>query len=241
MYGKPGFCFRFDIKITQQRLSSVASISDILKYCENRIHNSTIADFPGAANGLQLENNGQAFKIGASVDAGLIPFQKAVEAGIDFLIVHHLPLDCHPEIGNNALLAKSLKLEPVDQFHEYQGQKIGLIAQGSITTSEIRKRLGDLFPKGFTSIEKGSGTPQKIAIITGSGGSAIPELLEAGTDTLITGELRQHHFNQAEEARLNLYACGHYATETFGVSALAKEVAEQFDLDWQFIDSDCPL
>jgi putative NIF3 family GTP cyclohydrolase 1 type 2 len=183
MYGKPGFCFRFDIKITQQRLSSVASISDILKYCENRIHNSTIADFPGAANGLQLENNGQAFKIGASVDAGLIPFQKAVEAGIDFLIVHHglfwepaypitstrfrkykiciennlaiysshLPLDCHPEIGNNALLAKSLKLEPVDQFHEYQGQKIGLIAQGSITTSEIRKRLGDLFHKKLPS------------------------------------------------------------------------------------------
>lgn len=105
----------------------------------------------------------------------------------------------------------------------------------------LKKRLGHLFPNGFTAIEKGSNRPGKIAILTGSGASAISELKAEGVDTLITGELKQNHFNQAEESGLNLYLCGHYATETFGVGALAQEVAAEFGLEWEFIDTDCPL
>jgi putative NIF3 family GTP cyclohydrolase 1 type 2 len=60
-------------------------------------------------------------------------------------------------------------------------------------------------------------------------------------DTLITGELRQHHFNMAQELGLNLYPCGHYATEVFGVKALAAEVALKFHLEWQFIEQPCSL
>ena len=62
-----------------------------------------------------------------------------------------------------------------------------------------------------------------------------------GIDTLITGELRQEHFNLAQEQSFNLYPCGHYATEVFGVQALAAEVAAQFDLPWEFVATDCPL
>jgi dinuclear metal center YbgI/SA1388 family protein len=153
----------------------------------------------------------------------------------------HLPLDCHPEIGNNAILAKKLNLEPSNWFLEYEENPIGLITHGSISRNEIKQRLDVLFPKGITAIEKGSDSPEKIAILTGSGASAVSQLRAAGVDTLITGELKQNHFNQAEESELNLYLCGHYATETFGVCALAEEVALEFNLDWEFIPSDCPL
>ncbi len=251
----------------------MASLKEILEFCENRIHTYQIADFPGAENGLQIENNGSVTKIGAAVDAGLVPFQKSVEAGIDFLIVHHglfwdpahpitgtrykkyklclennlavygahLPLDCHQEIGNNAILAEKLGLQQSEWFLEFEGNPVGLIVEGDITRTDLKSRLNGLFPNGITSIEKGSEKPQKIAVLTGSGASAVGELKAAGVDTLITGELKQNHFNQAEEAGLNLYLCGHYATEVFGVSALAKEVASHFDLEWEFIPTDCPI
>jgi putative NIF3 family GTP cyclohydrolase 1 type 2 len=69
----------------------------------------------------------------------------------------------------------------------------------------------------------------------------VPHLLSHGIDTLITGELRQHHFSMAQELELNLYPCGHYATEVFGVQALAAEAAKKFKLDWVFLDQLCPL
>ena len=248
-------------------------LKEVVIFCDERLDRSSIPDFPGAENGLQFENNGEVTKIGAAVDAGLVPFEKAAEAGIDFLIVHHgmfwnppypvtgalynkyklclesnlsvygahLPLDCHKEIGNNAILAKKLKLNPSNWFLEFEGNPIGLITKGSMERSELKNRLETLFPDGVTAIEKGSNQPEKIAILTGSGASAVSVLQKNGVDTLITGELKQNHFNEAEEAGLNLYACGHYATETFGVCALAKEVADRYGLDWEFIGTDCPL
>ena len=67
------------------------------------------------------------------------------------------------------------------------------------------------------------------------------QIESTGSDTLITGELKQHFYNVAQEQGINLYACGHYATETFGVDALAREVSSKFDLHYQFIATDCPL
>jgi len=249
------------------------SLKEIVNYCDKRLSLSSIPDFQGAENGLQFENNGEVTKIGAAVDAGLVPFQKAADAGIDFLIVHHgmfwnppypitgkryskyklclesnlaiygahLPLDCHKEIGNNAVLAKKLKLKATEWFLEFEGNPIGLISEGSLERNELKNRLETLFPGGVTAIEKGSKNLEKIAILTGSGASAVSKLQDAGVDTLITGELKQNHFNEAEEAGLNLFACGHYATETFGVCTLAEEVADRFGLEWEFIATDCPL
>ena len=85
------------------------------------------------------------------------------------------------------------------------------------------QQLKALFPHSYQAIEYGSDQPERIAILTGSGQSAVNELRQHQIDTLITGELRQHHFNMAQEHKLNLYPCGHYATEVFGVQALAKE------------------
>jgi dinuclear metal center YbgI/SA1388 family protein len=152
----------------------------------------------------------------------------------------HLPLDCHPEIGNNALLAKALNLEVIDTFLEYKGTHYSFICQSSgCTRTMLTERLKTLFPKTFLSILYGSETPEKIAILTGSGQSAVPYLKAHNIDTLITGELKQHHFNMAQEMELNLYPCGHYATETFGVKALAEELANHFKIEWTFLDQDC--
>ena len=154
----------------------------------------------------------------------------------------HLPLDCHTQIGNNALLAESIGLKKICTFLPYEGTDIGIIAEGpSGGREEIASRLKLQFPKTYQSIEYGSSSPKRVAILTGSGQSALTNLLSNKVDTLITGELRQHHFNMAQELQLNLYPCGHYATEVFGVQALAKEVANEFSIEWTFIEQPCRL
>jgi dinuclear metal center YbgI/SA1388 family protein len=154
----------------------------------------------------------------------------------------HLPLDGHPEIGNNALLADALGLQKIDTFLNYEGMDMAVIAAGPTGgRAEIAQKLKSLFPDTYQAIEYGSDQPKRIGILTGSGQSAVPQLLANNIDTLITGELRQHHFNMAQELGLNLYPCGHYATEVFGVKALAAEVAAHFGIESTFIEQPCPL
>ncbi len=153
----------------------------------------------------------------------------------------HLPLDAHPELGNNALLARALALSPLRGFLPHQARDIGLVAAAPADRAALRSRLEQLFPGGVTALEFGSAQPREVALLTGSGMSALDSLAPAGIDTLVTGELKQSVYNRAQEERLNLYLCGHYATETFGVQALAAELATRFDLPWTFLPSDCPL
>lgn len=251
----------------------MSSLSEITSFCDQVTDRLNIRDFPGANNGLQLENNGSVTKIGAAVDAGRVPFEQAIAAGIDLLIVHHglfwntpacytgplyrklklamdhnlavysshLPLDAHQEIGNNALLARAIGLEPAEWFLPYEGTPIALIAKAPESRDELKARLLSEFGPSITALEFGSKAPSHIAILTGSGRSALPELKANGTDTLVTGELRQEHFNLAQEEGFNLYLCGHYATERYGVTALAEAAARNFKLQSTFIPTDCPL
>jgi len=250
-----------------------AELEVVSRFCNARVKIEDVPDFPGAENGLQIANDGQVTKVGAAVDAGMEPFRKAIDADIDFLIVHHglywsppvplvgvayekvklliqnnlavysshLPLDGHPEIGNNAIIARKLGLRTESTIFPYEGVDAGLLAEGIESRKELRASLENLFPNGIQAIEFGSENLERIAILSGSGNSVVSEILGVGTDTLVTGELRQHHFNMAQELGLNLYACGHYATETFGVDALGREVAKQFGLGYEFIETSCPL
>ena len=208
----------------------MANLHEITDFCDDRTHGSLIVDFPGACNGLQVENEGEIRKIGAAVDAGLMPFKLAIKEEVDLMIVHHgifwspiqpitgsnyqkiaalikgnlalysshLPLDCHPEIGNNSLLARLLELNNEGTFLPFEGNDIGLITHG-INRDDLKGRLLESFNGKVTSIEFGDENPDRIAILTGSGSSAVDELRKHGIDTLITGELRQNHFNQAQE------------------------------------------
>jgi dinuclear metal center YbgI/SA1388 family protein len=251
----------------------MAKLTDLVAYCDKRTRLAAFEDAPGARNGLQLANRGRVSKIGAAVDAGLVPFQRAVEADVDFLIVHHgmfwemprpltgpvyeriatlihgdcalysnhLPLDSHPQIGNNALLARQLGLKAMRGFIPNRGGDIARIAPaGRLTRASLRARLEKLYPR-VIAIEYGSATPREIAFCSGSGNSAVPALAAAGVDTLVTGELREEWFNRAQEEKLNLYLCGHYATEVHAVKALAAELAKKFRLPWEFIPTENPL
>lgn len=250
----------------------MASLVELVDYCQTRLGLPEFPDFDGAMNGLQMANNGTVTRVGAAVDAGLDPFRRAAAKGVDFLIVHHglfwepprpftgrvyekldvlmranlaiyaahLPLDAHPELGNNAVLARRLRLGAVSTFHPFGGRDIGLIARAGLARADLRRRLDSLFPR-VTAIECGSAWPERVAIVTGSGASVVPELRAAGVDTLITGDLKEHLFTVAQEEGLNLFACGHYATEVFGVCALAEELSRRFDLPWEFIPTENPL
>lgn len=234
-----------------------------------------VKDFPGAENGLQVENRDSSVtRIGATVDASTESFSKAIEAGVDFLIVHHglfweksapwtdqifkrfslclegglavygshLPLDCHPEIGNNVLLAKALGLTATSSFLPYEGNDIGLIASGNgQTVAALGDEVSRLTKRKATLITGGPKTAERVGILTGSGTSALPFLKEEGIETFITGELKQHAYSLAVDNGINLILGGHYATETFGVDALAREAAEHFGLPYTFISTECPL
>ena len=250
----------------------MTKLQQIVDYCDRRTRRAAFKDALGAFNGLQIANDGRVTKIGAAVDAGLVPFQKAIAAGMDFLIVHHgmywdmprpltgaayervatlvrgncalysnhIPLDGHPQIGNNALLARQLGLKRSAPFLMRDGEAIGCIASSKLHRSALRRKLASLYPR-VIAIECGSRTPRSIAFCSGAGNSAVPELAPAGVDTLVTGELREEFYNRAQEEGYNLYLCGHYATEVHAVKALAAEVAKRFVLPWEFIATDNPL
>ena len=175
------------------------------------------------------------------------PITGAVRAKLKVLLENnialysaHLPLDAHQQIGNNAILAGKLGLSVERWDLAYEGIPMAPVCTGQFSRTELRKRLEALFPR-VTELPFGSAAPEKVAIVTGSGNLVLPELRKIGVDTLVTGELRQANFNQAQELGLNLYVCGHYATETFGVQALAAEIAAKFDLPFEFIPTGCPL
>lgn len=251
----------------------MAKLADLVAYCDKRTRRSAFTDSPGAMNGLQVGNRGLVTKIGAAVDAGLIPFQRAVAAEIDFLIVHHgmywdmprpltgavydrvatlidgncalysshLPLDSHPQIGNNALLARQVGLKISRGFIPNSGGAIGGIAPASgLTRTALRAKLEKLYPR-VIALEYGSAKPHEIAFCSGSGYSALNHLLTTGVDTMVTGELREETFNRAQEEKLNLYLCGHYATEVHAVKALAAELAKKYRLPWEFIQTENPF
>jgi dinuclear metal center YbgI/SA1388 family protein len=152
----------------------------------------------------------------------------------------HLPLDSHPQIGNNALLARQLGLRATRGFLPNEGGDIGRIAPSTLTRAALRRKLEALYGR-VVAIESGSARPKAVAFCSGSGNSAVPALAAAGVDTLVTGELREEWFNVAQEQGLNLYLCGHYATEVHAVRALAAEAAAKFGLPWEFIATENPL
>lgn len=152
----------------------------------------------------------------------------------------HLPLDAHREIGNNAVLARELGLDVLDWGLEFNGTAFAAIC-GGIPRAELSVRLRRIFTKTFKAIECGSENPTRIAILSGSGNAAVPSLEKLGCDTLVTGEIKEENFAQAQDRNLNLYPCGHYATERFGVCALAAELSEKFSLPWEFVGFENPL
>ncbi len=148
----------------------------------------------------------------------------------------HLPLDVHPGIGNNALLAAALGLEGGEPFHEAFGQKIGLRFEAEISREVLRDHLERAVGGNVHLSPGGPVLSRRIGIVTGGAGAEIAKAAAAGIDTFITGEGPHWSYTLAEELQVNLFYAGHYATETFGVKAAAELLARKLALPWQFID-----
>lgn len=159
----------------------------------------------------------------------------AMEAGLA-IYSSHLPLDVHPEWGNNALLAEALGVIDPQPDIEIKGLRVGLSGRWQGSRDELKARLENVLGGRVHLCPAGPEKISRVAIITGGAGSEIAKIAETGVDVFITGEGPHWSYCLAEELGVNLCYGGHYATETFGVQRVAKLIGERFGLPWSFYD-----
>lgn len=153
----------------------------------------------------------------------------------------HLPLDIHPTLGNNALLARALGLDPTEGFARFQSIAVGVMGNADVATAELAATAAEIARSEGGSLVSVGVSPgrrtRRWAICTGAGASTdtLREAALAGVDTLIVGEGPHHTAVEADELGLAVLYAGHYATETFGVRALGDEIQARFQLPWTFI------
>jgi dinuclear metal center YbgI/SA1388 family protein len=221
--------------------------------------------------GMQVEGAEEVTRIACGVSASLALFQRAAELKAQLLIVHHglfwdkdprridgpmrrriqalfdadmtlaayhLALDAHPEIGNNALVAKQLGIEPKERFAGIGfGGPLRPATEAERFVGRVREKLGReplVFPHGPEKIKR-------AAVVTGRGGRFFAEAAAAGYDLFLTGEAEEPALHLARELGVHYVAAGHYATERFGVQALAKKLAERFGTEADYIELGNPV
>jgi dinuclear metal center YbgI/SA1388 family protein len=241
-------------------------LKEIVDYLDQYLRTSQVPDDPRALNGLQVENSGSISRILAAVDAckatidlasagdlmvvhhglfwsGLVPITGPRGRRIRALISRdialyssHLPLDCHPDVGNNFLLARRLGVVNLEPFGEAAGARVGVAGDISLSRADLAARLEAKLGVAPKVIGAGPDRVRRIGIVTGAGSSDLGEAAAVGLDTFVTGEGPHHTFLEAEELGINLIYAGHYATETLGVQALAGHLSEKFGVPWQFVD-----
>ena len=246
----------------------MSALESIVRDLDRTLRTAAIADYPGAWNGLQIENSGEVKKVAAAVDACEAVIAEAVARGASLLLVHHglfwsgvqpltgpvrrkvkaaldgdlaiysshLPLDLHPTVGNNALLAKALGFKRCEPFLEMKGQPIGVRTKAALSLEELSRRLERALGSAPHLAPGGPAKTARIGIVTGGAGGEAARAAAEGVDTFITGEGPHHSYTLAEELGVNVFYGGHYATETFGVKALAAQVSRRFRVPWEFID-----
>ena len=148
----------------------------------------------------------------------------------------HLPLDAHPRLGNNAQLCAALGLKNLRPFFVTHGQCIGFQSRTKISRIELAAKLARATGAKPRIIPGGGEICQRIGLVTGGAGGDLKLAADEGVDTFITGEGPHWTYALAEELGLNVFYGGHYATETFGVKALAAELSKKFKLPAVFID-----
>ena len=247
----------------------MADRNEIAEYARELLDLDSYHDY--GPMGIQVVGADEVTKIAASVSSTLEAFRRTKEAGAQLLLVHHglfwegdprtidlhmrarlqtlfegditlaayhLALDAHPEIGNNAIVARELGVTEPDRFLElgYGGR---LAEPG--TLEELASRLQGITGRKPLVFEEGPERVERVAIITGGGAKLIKEAAAQGYDAYITGEPAEPTLHLARELGIHFLAGGHYATETFGIEALAQSLAEKFSLEWEFVDVPVPV
>ena len=246
----------------------MANLHEITDYLDRELDLARVPDYPGALNGLQIENSGEVGKVVAAVDASLPVFEKAVAEGADLLLVHHgmfwqgfqrvsgpiyrkmklafdadmalysahIPLDVHPEWGNNAQLASLVGMHDAETFFDWKGIRLGLCQQMDLSLAELGSAVEKAVEGPVHLCAAGDDRVGKVGIITGGAGSEVAAVAACGINTFITGEGPHWSYPLAEELGINVIYAGHYASETFGVRVLASHLEQQFKIDCDFID-----
>lgn len=148
----------------------------------------------------------------------------------------HLPLDFHPRLGNNALLCAALGLKNPRPFLLMGGQHYGLQSRTPMTRSILATRLQRATGERPLVIRGGPDVCRRVGVITGGAGEFLKKAAEEDVDTFVTGEGPHWTYALAEELGVNVLYGGHYATETFGVKALAAHLSRKFKVPWVFLD-----
>jgi dinuclear metal center YbgI/SA1388 family protein len=247
----------------------VANRDEILAFAGELLDLDAYPDY--GPMGLQVAGAREVSRIACGVSASLELFERAAAAGAQMLLVHHgllwdrdsrviddamrrrlkelfdseitlaayhLALDAHPEVGNNALLARELGIEPSGQFAGIGfGGPLAEPVSVDEFAAQVREQLGSepvVFAHGPERIER-------VAVVTGGAARHLADAAREGYDLFLTGEPAEPSLHTAREHGIHFVAAGHYATERIGIQALAKRLAEQFDLEWEFIELPNPV
>ncbi|MFZ3219738.1 MAG: Nif3-like dinuclear metal center hexameric protein [Rhodoferax sp.] len=154
------------------------------------------------------------------------------------LFAYHLPLDAHPELGNNAQLGKQLGLQEVGRFGEQQLGWVG--EQGFASAQALASRVEAVLGRAVVLVPGKAGPVRRIGWCSGGAQGYFEDAIAAGVDAFITGEISEPQAHLARECGVAYLACGHHATERYGAPALAAHVAAQLGLEHTFIDIDNP-
>lgn len=243
-------------------------LSTLTRECDRLLRSDSFEDWPGAWNGLQVENRGVVTRLAAAVDASLATVRQAIEQKADLLLVHHglfwgtvlpwtgkrhellrallegnlavysahLPLDAHPHLGNNAQLCEALGWTRRRPFFPEKGRDIGFQVRTRLSRADLEARLAKILGRSPLTIPAGPDMCRRIGVVSGGAGQNLVQAARAGLDTFITGEGPHWTYALAEEHGINVIYGGHYATETFGVKALARHLSRKYHLPWTFID-----
>ena len=156
---------------------------------------------------------------------------------------YHLPLDAHPEVGNNALICAALGLERAEPFAEHKGRTIGFVGRSEegIGFAELRERCAAAFEQDPFVFDCGPEVVHSVGVISGGAPGDFGAAIALGLDAFITGETAEHVMADARENGVHFIAAGHYATETLGIRRLGETVAERFGVAHRFVDVPNPI
>jgi dinuclear metal center YbgI/SA1388 family protein len=247
----------------------MARRDDILNFARELLDLDSFHDY--GPMGLQVVGADEVTKIAASVSSSLEAFQRTKDAEAQMLLVHHgqyweneprivdlamkrrlqtlfdgditlaayhLALDAHPEIGNNIIVARELGISEPERFLEWG---FGGALREPTGLDGLADRLEAITGRKPQVFEGGARPVERVAIVTGGGAKLVREAASAGYDAYITGEPAEPTLHLARELGIHFLAGGHYATETFGIKALAETLAAEFSLDWEFVDVPVPV
>ena len=247
----------------------MAARDDILDHARELLDLDAYHDY--GPMGLQVVGAEEVSKIAAGVSSSLELFRRAAQSGAQLLVVHHglfwegdprivdrqlrgrlqalfegdvtlaayhLALDAHPEIGNNALLAGKLGIQSTERVLEWGW---GGRLDTPVSLEELAGRLRDATGREPQVFEGGPDRIERAAVITGGAAKLFSQVAALGYDAYVTGEPAEPTLHAARELGAHFLAGGHYATETFGIEALAEKLARRFDLEWEFLDLPNPV